>query len=86
MTHRLILEVPEEVYQPLSNIAQRTGATPEKLAIEWLTAVSYHAARDPVEGLIGGFRSNVPGWADQHDKHLGEELEKQLRGKPNAGS
>jgi hypothetical protein len=74
MGHKLVLDVPEKVYGPLVKTAQQTGATPEQLAVEWLLAASWHAAHDPVEDFIGAFRSSVPGWADQHDKYIGQAL------------
>ena len=86
MAHKLVLEIPEEVYQPLTTSAKRTGATPEAVAVEWLSAISRHAVRDPVEGFIGAFRSNIPDWADQHDKYLGELLKEQLDGASGAGA
>jgi hypothetical protein len=67
MSHHLILDVPEEVYEPLANAAQNTGSTPEAVAIAWLKAASDLAARDPVERFIGSIRSSIPDWADQHD-------------------
>ena len=86
MGHRLILEVPQEVYDPLAAAANRSGATPEELAVAWLTAVSLQAAQDPVEGFIGVVRGNVPDWAEQHDKYLGEALRDELSGEGRAGS
>jgi hypothetical protein len=71
MTHQLILNVPAEVYESLADSAKRAGATPEKLAVDWIDAVGRHAARDPVEGFIGAFRSDTPDWADRHDDYLG---------------
>lgn len=79
MAHQLILEVPEEVYAPLADAARRSGATPEGLAVAWLTAASRLAAQDPVEPFIGAFRSDVPDWADQHDKYLGQGLPEPTR-------
>ena len=74
MSHELVLNVPDEVYNPLADTAKKTGATPEGLAVEWLTAVSRHAARDPVEKFIGAIHGGIPDWARQHDKYLGEAL------------
>lgn len=70
MSHQLILEIPDEVYGPFAEIAKSKGSTPEQLALEWLA----DAARDPMEQFIGSIRSDIPDWADQHDKYLGEEL------------
>lgn len=60
MGHRLVLELPQEVYEPLADAARRAGSTPEGLAVAWLAAVGRHAARDPVEPFIGAFRGGVP--------------------------
>jgi len=73
-----MLEVPEEIYQPLAKSAEQKGATPEELAIEWLAAAIRTAISDPVEKFIGAFSSNIPDWADQHDKYIGQVLMKQM--------
>jgi hypothetical protein len=86
MGHKLILEVPEEVYGPLANTAKQTGTTPERLAVQWLTAASCQAVHDPIEDFIGAFRSGPPDWADQHDKYLGQALMEEGRGDSTAGS
>jgi hypothetical protein len=85
MTHQLILDVPEEVYRPLIEAAQRKGSTPEQLAVEWLTA-GRQAAEDPLERFIGAIPSAVPDWADAHDKYLGQALNDELSGKKAAES
>lgn len=36
------------------------------------------AIDDPVENFIGAFSSNIPDWADEHDKYLGLALMGQL--------
>jgi len=74
MSRQLILDVPNDVYGPLAQTASSTGATPEQLAIDWLAVMSRHAAKDPLEKHIGALRSNVPDWADEHDKYLGDDL------------
>jgi hypothetical protein len=40
MTRKLILEVPEEVYDFLSGLAEGVGQQPERLAADWLVAVA----------------------------------------------
>ncbi|HAO21896.1 MAG TPA: hypothetical protein DCQ37_16375 [Desulfobacteraceae bacterium] len=73
MMHTLMLEVPENLYEPLSKSAQQTGLTIEELALKWLmSAVS--PINDPLENFIGAFSSNVPDWSDQHDKYLSQNL------------
>ena len=74
MTHKLILELPTEVYDPLADAAKRAGATLEQLAIAWLACVSRRGTDDPLEKFIGAIRTNTPDWTDQHDKYLGQAL------------
>jgi len=73
MGHKLLLEVPEEVFEPLTSMAMRRGASPEELAVEWLLEFSRQAAGDPLDKFIGTIRSSVPDWTDQHDKYLGQD-------------
>lgn len=74
MTHQLILNVPEDVYESLADSAKRLGETPEKLALDWIEAIGRHAARDPVEGFIGAFHGSTADWADRHDDYLSAPL------------
>jgi hypothetical protein len=74
MGQPITLDLPQEVYEPLVDSAQRAGATPEALAIEWLTAVSRFAARDPIESFIGTLRSHLPDWTERHDHYFGQTL------------
>jgi hypothetical protein len=62
--------------------------TPEELAIAFqrLTKYRYAPALDPVERFIGGLPSDVPDWASQHDKLLGQTQQEQLRGDKAHGS
>jgi len=86
MGHTLILEVPEDIYEPLAKTAKQRGWTPEELAVEWLVTAIRNAINDPVENFIGAFSSNLPDWADQHDKHIGQALIEQMRGEGDEGS
>ena len=84
MSHQLILDVPNEVYDPLAENAKHSGATPEQLAVDWLAAMSRHAANDPVEKWIGALPGINSDWADQHDKYLGAGM-METHDKTNAG-
>jgi hypothetical protein len=84
MSHQLILDVPNEVYDPLVRTAKQAGATPEQLAVDWLAAISRHAEKDPVEKWIGALPSTVPDWTDRPDKYLGESL-METHDQPKAG-
>ena len=74
MRHKLILDVPDPIYEPLAKVAKQTGITPEQVAVQWLEAAGSRSNHDPVENFIGAFRSDIPDWADQHDKYLGQAL------------
>ncbi len=79
MEHTLTIELSEEIYEPLTKTAKETGKTPEELAVEWLLLATRYALNDPVEEFIGAFHSDVPDWADQHDKYLGQALMEERR-------
>jgi len=84
MGYALILEIPEEIYQPLVKTAQQNGFTPEELATNWLVAAIRQTLQDPLERFISGFRSNVIDWVDQHDLYLGQELLEQMQSQPSS--
>ena len=85
MGRKLVLEMPEDMYEPLAEIAKQTGRTPEELAVEWLVTAICNAINDPVENFIGAFSSNIPDWADQHDKYAGRALMEQMRSEGDEG-
>jgi hypothetical protein len=85
MEHTLVLEVSEDVYEPLAKTAKQRGSSPEELAVEWLVSAIQKAIDDPVENFIGAFSSNIPDWADQHDRYLGLALMEQMRREKGEG-
>jgi hypothetical protein len=74
MSYKLLLELPQNVYEPLVKTAAQIGKTPEELAISWLSAAIQQCIDDPLEKFIGAFPSNGSDWADQHDQYLGRTL------------
>lgn len=86
MEHRLTLEMPEAIYEPLAKAAERMGRAPEELACEWLVTAIRAAIADPVENFIGMFKSSIPDWADQHDQYMGQTLAAQMRSTGSEGS
>jgi hypothetical protein len=83
MIRVIVLEISEEIYQPLVKTAQQSGYTPEELATNWLVASIPQTLQDPLERFIGGFHSNVIDWVDQHDLYLGQELLEQMQNQPS---
>ena len=80
MTHSLLLEVPESIYQPIVEEAEAEGRKVEEIALERLANGKPKKIDDPLDEFVGAFRSDVPDWADNHDKYLGENLMRELRG------
>ena len=79
MGRKLILNVPQKVYEALSKSANKSKQTPEELAVRWLETVVQQIEDDPLEKFIGAFKSNITDWADQHDKYIGKDLMKEVR-------
>ena len=79
MTHSLVLEVPESIYQPIVEEAEAEGRKVKEIALEGLAVKKPQPTADPLDEFVGAVRSDVPDWADNHDKYLGEELAKDLK-------
>lgn len=79
MSQTLTISVPDAVYESLTRAAEETGEPPEALAAQWLTATVQRAANDPLDRFIGAFQSEVPDWADKHDKYIGEATAERLK-------
>jgi hypothetical protein len=86
MERTLTIEVPESIYDSLVRVAEQKGRTPEELAVEWLGHATRMAIEDPVENFIGAFASNIPDWADQHDKYIGQTLIEKEKVKVDEGN
>jgi hypothetical protein len=82
MGYAVIVEIPEELYQPFVKTAEQSGHTPEQLATNWLVANIRQAQQDPLEEFIGMFRSDITDWVDQHDRYLGQEQLEQMNKQP----
>jgi hypothetical protein len=83
MEHTLILEVPEEIYQPLIKKAQQVGLTPEKVVLQWLISAIKPLTDDPLLQLAGIFESAVTDVSEKHDEYIGQELMRELHGSNN---
>jgi hypothetical protein len=85
MDHKLILTVPENIYEPLSETARQSGQTPEELAIQWLATAVQNVVDDPVEEFIGAFSSAIPEWPDEHDRLIGQALRRKMDNSDDQG-
>jgi hypothetical protein len=86
MSQTLILEIPDDVYKVLTDIARHEGKTPEEMSAQWVATTVERIQHDPVERFIGAFSSGVPDWADRHDEYLGEALMKEAGQEKNEGA
>lgn len=82
MAHTIVIDLPEEIFEPLVKSADRTGRTPEETALDWLQDAARRSSEDPIEKFIGTLSSTVSDWADQHDKYLGEGQIQEVREQP----
>jgi hypothetical protein len=80
MTHSLLLEVPENIYQPLAEEAAAKGRRVEEIALEKLANEAPKPIDDPFEKFIGAFDGKGMDWANRHDEYLGENLIREMRG------
>jgi hypothetical protein len=74
MSHLLTLQISEELYRPLMNIAEEMGQTPEEVALMWLSEIARQITDDPIEKFIGTIPSHLTDWTTQHDLCLGQNL------------
>lgn len=81
MTHSLTLELPDNIYRSLAEKAAAEGRPVEDIALEQLAnGDAEQDVEDPLDKFVGAFKSDVPDWADNHDKYLGENLYREMRG------
>jgi hypothetical protein len=72
MGHQLTLQIPDDLYTPLTQVANKMSQTPEELILGYLSqALQSQVTDDPIEDFIGAFHGDVPDWLEQHDQYLG---------------
>ena len=74
----LTLEISEELYQALQELASRQGQSAEVLGGTWLSATVERVANDPLMRLAGSFDSGVPDLAARHDHYINRHLTEEL--------
>ncbi len=72
MTHQLLLNIPDSLYQVLLKTAQEKGETLENLALKCLNEAKNKLETDPLDKFIGAFNSNNSDWLENHDYYLGK--------------
>jgi len=81
MSCTVSLEISDELYRTLSDVAARQNRSAEEVGAEWFQSTIERLAADPIMSLIGSVRSesDVSDWADRHDYYIGEHLAAELR-------
>lgn len=75
MTQQVLLNIPDQLYQTLLQIAQKRGESLENLAIECLNEFENKSEEiDPLEQFIGAFNSNNLDWVENHDYYIGKSI------------
>jgi hypothetical protein len=85
MTHQLVLELPDDVYQPLARRAEAAGRPLADVATDCLTrAVRPLQPSEELRRWAGAIDSGVPDLAERHDHYIGEALANDLKKNPDA--
>lgn len=76
MSHTLMIEVPDDLYEPLQKTASQHGQSPEDLVTQWISLAVQQGVDDPLEQFIGALSSQGADtdWADRHDQYLGKAV------------
>lgn len=79
MSHQLVLEIPDHIYQTLAHKAQAAGQTVEAVAKACLTeSIERVATGSRLRQFAGFWASNVPDAGLRHDEYLGQALYDEL--------
>ena len=82
MTHKLTIELHDDVFDSLTKKSSDIGKSPESVTSQIVEAWVRDEPFDPLEEFIGAYSSDVPGWTVDHDKLLGEYAARKLGRKP----
>ncbi len=77
--HTLTVQIPDDIYEPLLLLAQRTGQTPEDVIAECIAATIQPPSEDPLIRLLGSLESDVTDLGERHDYYIGQGLLAEIR-------
>jgi hypothetical protein len=77
--HQLTLQLPDDVYAPLLDRAQRAGKSPEAVAADFVSTCVSSSESDPLIALLGSIDSDLTDVAERHDEYIGAELMRRTR-------
>ena len=75
MSRTLTVDIPDDTYAMLEELARERGCSPEAAGGQWLAATMKRAADDPLLSLAGTLESEIADVADRHDHYIGVSLE-----------
>ena len=77
-----MIDIADDVYQPLLERAQAVGRTPESLVSELISrSVNPPKPGELLRRWIGAIDSGVSDVAERHDEYIGQALYDELHGK-----
>lgn len=85
MSQTLTIELRDDLYRALRAAAEKSGKTPQQMGADCVAAAVERGMNDPLEEFIGAISSDVPDWADQHDKYIGQGLMEGVQGDREPG-
>jgi hypothetical protein len=74
MGRPITIELPDDVYEPLSRVALEEGRRPEEVASDWLKLAAQREVDDPLLKLLGSLESDASDLGERHDHYLSEGL------------
>jgi hypothetical protein len=77
MGRPITIDVPDDVYEPLSRVATAEGRRPEEVASDWLKLAAQREVDDPLLRLLGSLESDTLDLSERHDHYLSEGLMKE---------
>ncbi len=77
--HKLTLELPDDVYAPLLQQAERNATTPEALLSQWAGSITLSDKEDPLLCLLGSLEYEAGDVSARHDKLIGHSLQENNR-------
>jgi hypothetical protein len=80
MQRNMTIHLPDELYQPLLENAQKVGRTPEDVVSSWLAVAVRGLSKDALLHWMGAFSSDMTDISERHDHYLGQTLLEELRG------
>lgn len=89
MAKTFVITLPDDLEQALTIAAERLNKSPEEIMVQVLSEQLTHspelggiqqAEADPLLQLIGSLSVDLPDLAENHDRYIGQALNRELKG------